>query len=196
MNIFYLDHDPVIAAEMMCDTHCSKMIVEAAQMLSTAHRILDGVETRKPSKSGKRMVKAYEHPTHDDVLYAAVHHNHPSTVWTREALNNYNWHYRHFRALGDQFELRFGKQHATIQKLSKVLATPPKRIPNGSTPIRKAMAAYPHLMDLDGVTAYREFYWLNKRAFAKWEKGIPAPEWWLKKVDEEHYNNMKQAMEA
>ena len=42
MNIFYLDKRPDDAAEMHCDKHCVKMILEYAQMLSTAHRVLDG----------------------------------------------------------------------------------------------------------------------------------------------------------
>ena len=42
MNIFYLDKDTIIAAEMMCDKHVVKMILESAQLLSTAHRVLDG----------------------------------------------------------------------------------------------------------------------------------------------------------
>ena len=42
MNIFYLDRDPKIAAQMMCDKHVVKMILESAQILSTAHRVLDG----------------------------------------------------------------------------------------------------------------------------------------------------------
>ena len=41
MNIFYLDPRPDTAAEMHCDKHCVKMILEYAQMLSTAHRVLD-----------------------------------------------------------------------------------------------------------------------------------------------------------
>ena len=44
MNIFYLDKDPIVAAEMSCDKHVCKMIVESAQMLSTAHRLIDGKE--------------------------------------------------------------------------------------------------------------------------------------------------------
>ena len=35
MNIFYLDKRPDDAAEMHCDKHCVKMILEYAQMLST-----------------------------------------------------------------------------------------------------------------------------------------------------------------
>ena len=50
MNIFVLDKDPHIAAQMHCDRHVPKMIVESAQMLSTAHRLLDGEEYMAPSK--------------------------------------------------------------------------------------------------------------------------------------------------
>ena len=42
MNIFYLDPRPDTAAEMHCDKHVVKMIIEYGQLLSTAHRVLDG----------------------------------------------------------------------------------------------------------------------------------------------------------
>lgn len=42
MNLFYLDRDPYVAAEQHCDKHVVKMIIEYAQLLSTAHRLLDG----------------------------------------------------------------------------------------------------------------------------------------------------------
>ena len=50
MNIFVLDSDPVVSAQMMCDKHVVKMIVESAQMLSTVHRYLDGTEYISYSK--------------------------------------------------------------------------------------------------------------------------------------------------
>ena len=59
MNIFVLDNDPVIAAQTQCDKHVVKMIVESAQMLSTAHRLLDGnvsIVQRVSPKTGKRVV--------------------------------------------------------------------------------------------------------------------------------------------
>ena len=91
MNIFILDHNPKIAAQSQCDKHVVKMIVESAQMLSTAHRMLDGVETKRPSVSGKTMIKYYEleNPEMELMLYKAVHHKHPCTVWTMESVYNY-----------------------------------------------------------------------------------------------------------
>ena len=51
MNVFYLDPDPVKCAKMHVDKHVVKMIVEYAQLLSTAHRMLDAVEYTGLSKN-------------------------------------------------------------------------------------------------------------------------------------------------
>ena len=180
MNIFVLDKDPHIAAQMHCDKHVPKMIVESAQMLSTAHRLLDGEEYMAPSKSGKRMVKHYRLSEYDDVIYKAVHAKHPCTIWTMESYDNYVWHWDLFKYLSWEFEYRFGKVHASWDKLSNVLANLPRNIRIGSlTPFAKAMKAYPDLMEIaDPVKAYQEFYKVDKIKFAKWEKGRPAPNWW------------------
>ena len=53
MNIFYLDKNPITAAKMSCDKHVCKMIIESAQMLSTAHRMLDGVKYKGKTKNGR-----------------------------------------------------------------------------------------------------------------------------------------------
>ena len=90
MNIFVLDEDPAAAAIMLCDKHIPKMIVESAQMLSTAHRMLDGTLTKKRSRSGKTMVKYYKYDdVRESLYYAAVHHHHPCTIWTMESSANY-----------------------------------------------------------------------------------------------------------
>ena len=45
MNIFILDQDPIAAAVQQCDKHIVKMVLESAQMMSTAHRVLDGTQS-------------------------------------------------------------------------------------------------------------------------------------------------------
>ena len=52
MNIFFLDEDPRICAQAHCDKHVIKMILEYAQMMSTAHR-----ELAPPSNLMKSMYK-------------------------------------------------------------------------------------------------------------------------------------------
>ena len=41
MNIFFLDPDPDTCAQLHCDKHNVKMILEYAQLLSTAHHVIE-----------------------------------------------------------------------------------------------------------------------------------------------------------
>lgn len=180
MNIFILDNDPREAARMVCDKHCSKMIIESAQMMSTAHRMLDGSPSKRKSKSGKTMQMYYSFgDKRDDEYYMAVHKFHPCTVWTTVSKANYNWHYEHFVGLANEFKYRYGKDHATFQKLGELLQSAPANIPDvGITEFPQAMQQYPECMVKgDPVQAYRNYYHASK-SFAKWEKGRAAPYWW------------------
>lgn len=180
MNIFVLDNDPVIAAQLQCDKHVVKMIVESAQMLSTAHRMLDGFVEKRPSKSGKRIIDYWVHPNDnlESVLYKAVHHKHPSTVWTMESNNNYNWHYVHFCALCDEYEYRYGKKHSTDLLLRELLATPPHKIPIGyKTKQPLAMKSNPECMFPDVVKSYRAFYQTKQKRFNMVWTNREIPEW-------------------
>ena len=96
MNIFYLDKDPILAAEMSCDKHVCKMIIESAQMLSTAHRIIDGTEYYGKTANGRK-IKRWKHPDKnlEASLYLASHVKHPSTIWVMQSAYNYIWLYRH-----------------------------------------------------------------------------------------------------
>ena len=60
------------------------MIIEYAQMLSTAHRMLDGTEYISQTLGGRR-IKRWKHPNSnmEGVLYS-FHINHPSAKWVRE----------------------------------------------------------------------------------------------------------------
>lgn len=180
MNIFILDNHPTTAAQLQCDKHVVKMIVESAQMLSTAHRMLDGYAEKRPSKSGKRMVNYWVHPKPymEKHLYKAVHHGHPCTVWTMESDANYFWHYDHFVALLNEYTYRYGKIHGT-EKIKTTLLQPPINIPVAEkTPFRLAMADYPECIALgDPVKAYRAFYQTKQARFKMaWTKR-DIPEW-------------------
>jgi len=181
MNIFILSEEPIEAAEMLCDKHVPKMIVESAQMLSTVHRLLDGIPEKRRSRSGKTMQTYYSFgDERDELYYLAVHKYHPCTTWTKESKANYDWHYKHFVAMGNEFEYRFGKPHATIGKLGKLLAKSPINIPDiGMTPYALAMSHFPEcIVEGDAVASYRNYYHADKLRFAKWNRGRAAPQWW------------------
>lgn len=179
MNVFVLDKDPVIAAKLHCDKHVPKMVVESAQMLSTAHRILDGVEDRRPSKSGKSMSRYWELKDNRElVLYKAVHMHHPCTIWTMESSENYDWHWKLFDALCNEYTYRYGKIHKTDSELRKILFNKPKNIPNGKlTKWPLAMKSNPECMFDDAVKSYRSFYKTKQSRFKMvWTKR-QKPEW-------------------
>lgn len=179
MNIFHLDNSPEQAALYHCDRHVVKMILEAAQMLSTTHRMIDGTEIIGKSPTGRKQ-KQYILTDNemDNILYKAVHYNHPSTVWTRQSVQNYEWHYRLFEALCDEYTHRYGKIHATDAKLREYLRRVPKGLPNtGLTRFAEAMP--PECIDTtDPVQSYRKYYMQEKASFAVWTKRS-QPQWFL-----------------
>lgn len=115
MNIFYLDPSPEISAKMMSNKHIVKMILESAQMLCTAHNLLDGVTS-----------------INDVVLYKPTHKNHPSSIWTRSNIFHYQWLYSHFESLHNEYINRYNKNHKTFITLSQVLSKPPINIPKNN----------------------------------------------------------------
>lgn len=183
MNIFVLDQCPIISAQMQCDKHVVKMIVESAQMLSTAHRILDGEKKKRPSKSGKRMVDYYDLGDVDIeaelLYYKAVHHKHPCTIWTMESDTNYRWHHQHFIALCEEYTYRYNKVHATDSKLRSALWALPRNIPKGPlTPFKLAMGTNPECFFYnEPVRSYRAYYKTKQDRFKMLWTKRPIPEW-------------------
>ena len=90
MNIFAVNEDPRLAALELPDKLVPKMIVESAQMLSTAHRVLDGDERADMLQ-----------------LYKKAYENHPSCVWVREDAMNYWWLWMHALTLCQEYRWRF-----------------------------------------------------------------------------------------
>jgi len=176
VNIFYLDHDVKKCAEMHNDKHCVKMILEYAQLLSTAHRILDGILSTGVSASGRKKTVYVLADHRDSVLYSATHINHPSAVWVRQSDKNYDWLFALFQALMDEYTYRYGKVHACT-KLEMALA----RIPNNisQAPFTEPTPAMPDDCKVIGnsVDSYRNYYIMNKTHLAKW-KNRPIPEWY------------------
>lgn len=79
MNIFILSENPVEAANMHCDQHLGKMILESAQMLSTALHSLENQDFRD------RKVLVHTN------LYKPAYQKHPCTLWTGESYANFLW---------------------------------------------------------------------------------------------------------
>ena len=171
MNIFGIEYDngygtrvphAVNSAKSQCDKHIVKMPLESAQMLCTAHRILDGDEGNED-------------------LYKIAHPKHPSTLWTMESMGNYNWHYQHWVALCEEYTYRYGKVHMSEQKFRARLCVPPVNIPHGTvTEFKLAFKDYPEcIVEGDPIASYRNFYMTKQQRFKMTWKNRPTPNWFL-----------------
>lgn len=176
MNIFYLNNDPVKCAEMHVDKHAVKMILEYAQLLSTAHRVLDGHQSTRLSKSGRKQQYYPLTDSRDSLLYSATHVNHPSAVWCRANLENYLWLHSLLVALCAEYTYRYGKVHK-CQSIGLVdaLQNSPVNIPIGEfTPPTPAMPD--EFKVKDTIQSYINYYNGSKTRMFSWKKRS-TPEW-------------------
>lgn len=177
MNIFILDLDVTKCAEYHVDKHTVKMITELSQILSTAHRLLDGEQYVGLSKSGRKAKRwKLNDSTRDSVIYSATHINHPCAVWVRHSKENYVYTYNLLVALCSEYTHRYGKVHKTfLTELGSILKDTPKNIRSvGLTPFARAMPdEYRHA---DAVAAYRTYYKHGKSHLHNW-KNRNTPDW-------------------
>ena len=68
MNIFYLHEDPIQNAKWHIDKHIVKMPIEYAQLMSTAHRILDGTMYWGRTKNNRKIKRWYLHYERKNIL--------------------------------------------------------------------------------------------------------------------------------
>ena len=181
MNIFVLNNDPVIAAQESCDKHVVKMILETGQMLSTAHRVLDGELYYDMSKGDRpRKIKRWRlDGIREDMLWKASFVGHPCTQWCMESHLNYNWLCTHGVALCEEYTYRYGKTHKAEKLLRYLEEEFPVNIPiRNQTPFAQAMPE--QYKNECAVQAYRNYYHGEKAYFAKWTNR-DFPNWWCPK---------------
>lgn len=171
MNIFYTDISAEQCAKNMCDIHVNKMILETAQMLSTAH---------------------YEKGTWSEDMYKPAYKNHPSTVWARETGGNYAWLYEHLDALIAEKLYRTEKVHATSRLLDLLYEIPkPLYVSVGViTPIPQCMPN--EYKNEDATEAYRDYYNAKMIEWVTRDKPI-FPKWTGRDVPSNVKSSVKQA---
>lgn len=180
MNIFALHLDPKVCAQMHVDKHVVKMILEYSQLLSTAHRVLDGKEGIDAS-SGRRIKRwKLDNSISDNLLYKATHVNHPSAIWARESKANYQWLASLLVELCNEYTYRYGKVHKCeeIGLVKWFVQNVPKNISN--KPFAQPTPAMPEQYKVkgDSVKSYRNYYVGDKQRMASW-KSRQVPEWWV-----------------
>ena len=134
------------------------MILEYCQLLSTAHRILDGDDL--PDWM-------------DKVLYKATHKNHPSSVWVRQNARNYQYVFDLLFSLHAEYRQRYGKDHASWQKLRFALCMYPMNISLDN--IREPLSLTRHLnacpMSIKTSQLYKHVVTIIMEVKRTWQNG-------------------------
>ena len=181
MNIFILDRDPSLAASYHCDKHVCKMILEAGQMLCTAHWIM-WLKKLGKNRSDFKLVRdmqvyLYENvPKEKQPPWKLTHMNHPCSIWTRESIENYKWNLELMKNLLIEFSDRYEKKHKSWAVHTWLKKNLPPNLLEGKTPFPICMKEE-YKVSSDPVECYREYYLKDKIRFAKWKKGN-IPQWW------------------
>jgi hypothetical protein len=179
MNIFFLSTNIKECAQQHVDKHCVKMILEYGQLLSTAHRLLDGQQIVGLTKTGRK-AKRWILPNSESnsLLYAATHINHPSAVWARQTDSNYQWLASLLDELCKEYTYRYGKVHKIERDglAQYLLLNKPLNIPVGE--FTEPTLAMPDEFKIKGsaIQSYRNYYTGAKSRMFSWKKRN-TPEW-------------------
>lgn len=195
MNLFVLSADASEAARFHLDKHVIKMLLEACQLLYTAHWAF-AYPALLEQKSAVGLSRAQKALTVPESLSAAprsknrpeepgfrpCHIHHPCARWVRESLGNYMWACALAKALAEEYEYRWpGKgAHECAKHAVWLSAHPPVSLSGERTLFVQAMED--RFKDPDPVVAYRRYYVVSKgeeRGMWKYTRR-PAPLEWLK----------------
>jgi hypothetical protein len=157
------------------------MILEYAQLLSTAHRFLDGTIMVGLSSSGRKKTIYSLPDARDGIFYSATHINHPSAVWVRKSVHNYKWLHNLLIELCKEYTHRYGKFHKVERDgLLWELAKTPNNIyhdvfwsePTPAMPDHYKVAG-------DSIQSYKNYYIGDKQRMFSW-KNRNTPSWLTK----------------
>jgi len=179
MNIFYLHPNPKECAKLHNDKHVVKMILEYAQLLSTAHRFLDGTLSIGISNTGRKQTRYVLPNERDNILYKSTHINHPSAVWVRQSRDNYAWLWHLLQAVCGEYTYRYGKVHKVEREgLLEQLRFIPAGIAEHPK-FTEPTPAMPEEFKVSGnsVRSYINYYVGAKQHLASWKKR-EKPEWY------------------
>lgn len=183
MNIFYLHENPRVAANHHCDIHINKMIIESAQMLSTAVRVLHDPVGRVVTIPGKPKLKHLHLAPGDRIVDGVLtdtkfmlntHINHPCNIWVRESSANF----KYLIDLADELDLMWykwrGRHHNSWTKLN-ISAFNMNSVQFNSDVLTKPARAMPILYYRKTVVeSYRAYYtaklkkWLDEPTKVKY----------------------------
>jgi hypothetical protein len=153
VNIFITSKNPKTCAKVLDDKRVVKMVLESAQLLSTAMHVL---KIKNPP-------------------YRSTHINHPCAIFTRKTRGNFNWVFQHFIVLCEEYQNRYGKIHRCFY-LANIFKRALPFVPQGR---RTPFVNCTQYKELKVYEAYRKTMvdkWLSDKRPPTW-RGRKQPRW-------------------
>lgn len=158
MNIFVLDKDPVIAAQMHCNKHVVKMILETAQILSTAVWYGPFIKDPGMEKEPYISLMAKFVREKEPFIYKPTHRKHPCVLWAGDNSTRFNWLKQLGMALCEEYTYRYGKTHKS-ESIIKQVFYPAHDACFVDPPLEPFALAMPDIYKTkDAVESYRNYY--------------------------------------
>lgn len=162
MNMFWLHDDSEVSARLHCDRHVTKMCIEYAQILSTAAEL-----------------QGFHDP---DRMYEPIPNlNRKVHEWAAESADNFVRLLKMAKALGNEFEHRYGNHHASmVDVISEFDLTELNMDYVGATEPPLCMPDE-YQVEGDVIKSYRNFYNHGKTWDLSWTKR-DVPDWYIGEV--------------
>jgi len=158
MNIFSTSECPFQSARWLCDKHAIKMLLESTQLLCTTF-----------------------HEQGIDAPYKPSHRNHPSSIWTRQSYDNFQWLIAHAHGISEEYTARYGKIHKSKSILdwcednAHLLGFDSTDLTTFAIAIADNMECrkHPDFKSLSATDKYRAYYFFDKQHIASWKRNKP-----------------------
>ena len=157
MNIFFTDKTPEQIARHSFNSHCVKMILECAEMLSAV----------RPDGHGVNYPKSVP--------------NHPCTKWVGQSLAHYSFVYTLMIEYMKEYKRRYGKEHKywTADHVHNLAFVQSKWFPNTKwvcDPPKAMPEQFKHGSCLESYRRYLKFG--KKKSMQVWMLPAREPYWW------------------
>lgn len=176
VNIFFLNSDPSICAQQHVDKHVVKMTLEYGQLMSTAHRVLDGLPYYGKTINNRNIQRWLLPDEREQHIWKASHFKHPSGLWVRSSSAHYQWLFTLWLEMLKEYSFRYGKIHKAVEMIDW-FSRLPNNIPKTGWLSDPPPAMPDKYKDVSSITSYKNYYRQGKIDLASW-KHRQKPDWY------------------
>jgi hypothetical protein len=164
MQLFILDYEPCVSAQMMSDCHIIKMCLETAQILSSV-----------------RFNKGFEH---NEIIPKPYNTKHP-VITAIDNQEKINWLLDYNRAIHSEYVYRFNKHHAyfkLIEFYEHLRDNSIKYYDKSKLNFARDFKDFT-TTKTDLIESFREYYKMKKSIIKRWKYTKRSEPEWMKRED-------------